>query len=1474
MLKKLSSPFLLKTCEYCGFKLLHDEVEDFCCGRGKRVHRLWANLPSELIELYSTPGFSDISRLLNTLFCTAVLHSGNGEPGFTYHVRGGPPAMRFQGTLYARMMRTSEHCWFVADSKFGQGYADLSPAQKAIALQIAKFLVKFNPLSSITFAANELLQSPCHTKNLPLRNDIVEGQVYLGENTDTEALCAVFLGPGGLAPSRLATFMVLGSRNAINETSPLWEVILYPLFHPCGLMTSTWRPGYTSQGGRVMTITEYLRSVLLHQPHFWKCARLAHQYILDTYARSEQINAQVWASNTIQNKIRQSILEITGRVAPEGKIYLPASVPGSEKYQQRFMHDAMHITGVYGNPHLFITMTANPNWPEIHALLPPGQRASDRPDIINRVFKQKRKQLMLILKTPNALFPGHLGLQYCIGVTEFQKCQLPHTHMAVRLDVDTIRVPMKTVQDHLNLMDHLISAQLPQEGTEDYDLITTFMLHNGVCDERCKIKRKDGTYGCRFYFPKPENEVPRLDRKGFAQYRRKKCDVRVVPHILKIIRELKCHVNTEWTFGSGCVSYLYKYFSKPLDSTGIKVSEATDEIFAHRSVRLLTVSEAVYRTFGYCINFRDPAVTLCRFTTPKQKNNEAVQDFLAGDDMQAIFHEEGLLAPDAQFEDHDGNLKDYFVRPAEAENCTFTDFFAAWYRVEITKIPRQTVLRVAFDMRGNAWLKRQRPQLARMHYIPRYAGEAYFLRLLLLELSARSYDDLYGPFSSFRDHAYDLGLEQAPIHNISALKEAIREGASSYKLRRLYVLMAIHCGGMTGCWETEEIRNRMVYDFQPDSRKNEDWPQVATEALCLMDMISIAESMGHTLILESHGLARIDDSVEGLTELRSKVGNHHALMRFAEYVGVRFDTATRTRDYQSEVRRHWSNISASENTEVGLEQRIDNLNREQKIAFLALKSALVANTGGWFHVDAPAGCGKTYLCETLLKFAASELTVGLACASTGIAALQYEQGRTAHNLFKLPLNHEKDIMSGKRAASTLTKLALDGSKNARLELLKAAKLIVWDEIGMIHRVMFEAVDDLLRAVMQNDSPFGGKLFITLGDWRQVCPVDNSRAARFFSENPTAFSTSAFQSSVLSSPLWLKANVLHLHKNERAREDPEFHRKLMEVGNGQTHSIDLKGFGLQITTSFDHAITWLFENDSASPYDPDFYAKHAFLSPYNAEVDTTNEWCSRRMEALRKVPLTCVKSRDTFSTDSKRPDQPIPPPPDPEEMLEQQVRENINALNEVDLQLAGNMLPRAEAEEIFGEPERDAPMDFSTIVQNTNLSADTFTTEVFGRQDFPGVPSHCLVLCPGMVVVLLRNLDHAKGLLNGSRLIIVKVGRNILLARQAGNPLGEVHFIPRIKFDIQIGGVDSRITRVQYPVRPAYAVTVHKSQACTLNRVVIDLRKGVFDHGQLYVALSRVRKATDLLLLLCEGQDSVENIVFSILLEVGRSIINT
>ena len=70
-------------------------------------------------------------------------------------------------------------------------------------------------------------------------------------------------------------------------------------------------------------------------------------------------------------------------------------------------------------------------------------------------------------------------------------------------------------------------------------------------------------------------------------------------------------------------------------------------------------------------------------------------------------------------------------------------------------------------------------------------------------------------------------------------------------------------------------------------------------------------------------------------------------------------------------------------------------------------------------------------------------------------------------------------------------------------------------------------------------------------------------------------------------------------------------------------------------------------------------------------------------------------------------------------------------------------------------------------------------------------------------------------------------------------------IPRIQFIPKSGEFPFEWRRRQFPVKPAFATTVNKSQGQTLKFIGIWLRTPIFTHGQLYVACSRVGKPEQL-----------------------------
>jgi hypothetical protein len=100
-----------------------------------------------------------------------------------------------------------------------------------------------------------------------------------------------------------------------------------------------------------------------------------------------------------------------------------------------------------------------------------------------------------------------------------------------------------------------------------------------------------------------------------------------------------------------------------------------------------------------------------------------------------------------------------------------------------------------------------------------------------------------------------------------------------------------------------------------------------------------------------------------------------------------------------------------------------------------------------FFVNGPGSTSKTFLYSCLLSIVHAQGRVAVAVASSSIATLLLDGGRTAHSRFKIPVQ-------GLNITSTCY-ISRDSELAA---LLQAAALIVWDEAVMMHRHVFEAVN--------------------------------------------------------------------------------------------------------------------------------------------------------------------------------------------------------------------------------------------------------------------------------------------------------------------------------------------------------------------------------------------------------------------------------
>jgi ATP-dependent DNA helicase PIF1 len=119
----------------------------------------------------------------------------------------------------------------------------------------------------------------------------------------------------------------------------------------------------------------------------------------------------------------------------------------------------------------------------------------------------------------------------------------------------------------------------------------------------------------------------------------------------------------------------------------------------------------------------------------------------------------------------------------------------------------------------------------------------------------------------------------------------------------------------------------------------------------------------------------------------------------------------------------------------------------------------------------------------------------------------------------------------------------------------------------------------------------------------------------------------------------------------------------------------------------------------------------------------------------------------------------------------------------------------------------------------------------------------LRLKKGAQVMLLSNLNHELGRVNGARGVVIGFDgsedtQSPIVQFKTGTPI----VIPKMPWmSSELKGVG----REQIPLKLAYAVTVHKAQGATLDCALIDIGSSTFECGQAYVALSRVKNLESL-----------------------------
>ena len=1139
-----------------------------------------------------------------------------------------------------------------------------------------------------------------------------------------DEVAAVFVGRDGEPPVRDLAVYPRGDRlQTISCLSPHADPLVYPLLFPHGELG--WRAGVQHVPERAARVRHQLTHLqhyayrLAVRPGFsvlHSAGKLLQQFAVDAYTRVVANRLQYLRQHQalFRAEVMQGLADhLHGEDAarPVGRqVVLPASFTGSPRAMQQAYQDAMAVIARFCSPDLFVTFTCNPRWEELAGNVGRQQRVEHRPDLVARVFHLKLRALLedlsagQLLGKPRAMF----------YVIEYQKRSLPHAHILIILEQDD------KIRD-ANDVDRIVCAELPDPARQPRldAVIRANMLH-GPCGARhpaCPFM-VDGA--CSKRFPKAFQAETHMPADGYPLYRRRDdgrtvhvrgadLDNRwVVPYSPKLCVKYAAHINVEVAASIRSVKYLYKYIYKGHDCARVQLNRAPDG--GDRADPPDEI-EMYLNTRYVCAP--EAMWRLFAFEMHHQSHTVVRLAVHLPGRQQVFFAEGDEAAALDRAQRRDSTLTAWF-----ALNRLSPD--ARQYRYADMP-PRYTFNKAAAHRRWQPRRQGAAKVIGRLVSVSATDVERFHLRMLLLHVAgAQSYDDIRtvdGQLcATFREAARRRGL----LADDTEWERCMTEAALFRMPRQLRSLFATLCaynavGDAAALWEhhaaslTEDLERR----FGPAA--------------------GMARARQHVLrILRVHGLSGADVGLDWAEE----------------------DAAAAADDQDADAA-----AAADPVDDVGAEARLDTLSAEQRrIADAVLHDVEEAHAAPpqprATFMCAAAGCGKTYIYNVLIGLLRSRGRTVLPVAWTGIAATLLDGGRTVHSQFKLPVPVVDDSTSFVSAASPLA------------ASIRAASLIVWDEVAMAPSHALDAVDRLLRDLRGNAAPFGGCPVLFGGDFRQIPPVvrNGARAA-------------VVGTSVRHSPLWAHVRTMFLQRNMRADAgERRFCEWLLALGDGRLPP-PAAGRG-------EHPIQL-----------PDDVVERAEL----VDAVFPEEALQAAPDQLRNRAILCPRNDESLAV-------------------------NDTVLD----RLPGDTVVYNSADDMADEEDDEL--------------ADVVLVEYLNSITPSGMPPHRLRLKTGAVVMLLRNLGVERGLCNGTRLVVRHLGEAVINAEViTGAAAGERVLLPRMTLQPSDTGLPFKFRRRQFPVRLGYALTINKAQGQTFDMVGLSLRRPVFAHGQLYVALSRVRR---------------------------------
>jgi hypothetical protein len=361
-------------------------------------------------------------------------------------------------------------------------------------------------------------------------------------------------------------------------------------------------------------------------------------------------------------------------------------------------------------------------------------------------------------------------------------------------------------------------------------------------------------------------------------------------------------------------------------------------------------------------------------------------------------------------------------------------------------------------------------------------------------------------------------------------------------------------------------------------------------------------------------------------------------------------------------------------------------------------------------------------------------------------------------------------------------LAKLGEKSAAARRIKEAAVLIIDEVSMLHHFRLDTLNSITQFIRKNKEPFGGLQIVLCGDFFQLPPVSK------YGEPDTHF--------IYRSEAWRdgKFTVCYLHENFRQLSDPIL-SVLNEIRSGE------------VSDEARERLRGRFKRKEQRFKNEDVGFKSEERRFKNGDLRFRSEVQRFKNDDLGFKSESQEQSLEDSEIGLEVEDSPT-------RLYTHNV--DVDRINEIEL---------------------DKIDDYEVTYEMTSK----------GRKPLvEALKKSCLApeklrLKKGARVMCVKN-NFDEGYVNGTLGVVVSCGFGvdpvIHTASTPDFPNGRQLNIPLTDWTIEDDGkVLAEIT--QYPLRLAWAITVHKSQGMSLDEVEVDLSKA-FEPGMGYVALSRVR----------------------------------